>query len=438
MSIRRTTRARARIALSLAGLVVGCVNSVPSLTGAGNGHNGAPGSNGGGDGMDGDAGTPSADEGLNASVDAAVLDTGSDAGPSVAPLVLVPSPLVNSPQELAIDDTNVYWIDTILIDDGWEGIDRLMRVPKEGGTEVMLLGRYHAWPGPNSMGIALSATNVYWITTEGYDRIGASPVVWTVPKTGGPAVAVPGTDGAFSGAGTTNLAIDGTNIYFPTGHWIAGSADKVQGISSVPLTGGYGTVIVPADGASPVGPASIQRILSDGSNVYYDAHITSDEAWLIKVPVGGGARETLVFSNNPSEAITHEAWNFPSLQGGFVYWLSSAGSLFQESVGGGPPIRLAERAIASSQVPVSDGTNVYYMAQPEDRPRPGLYRVPVAGGKPVLVLEEDGHSVDNFAGVWSGAARTGPSVAIDDRSVYAFYCSDRSNTPSCGIFKIAK
>jgi hypothetical protein len=116
--------------------------------------------------------------------------------------------LMNTPQDLDVDDTNVYFTDT--------GDNSIWRVPKTGGTAVAL-----ATGQSNPTFLALDSQYVYW------NNAGALSIA-RVPKAGGAVETVVTTSAA-----PVNIALDDVNVY-----WIAEPVQYNGGFYSAPKAGG--------------------------------------------------------------------------------------------------------------------------------------------------------------------------------------------------------
>jgi hypothetical protein len=106
--------------------------------------------------------------------------------------------VANNPMDLAVDSTNVYWID--------DGTSSVMTVPTRGGPPTTLVSNVFV-PGS---GIAIDVTNVYW---------SSNTALMTVPKSGGTPMTV--TSGNGAGA-ATSIAVDSSAIY-----WIGAGAHVI-------------------------------------------------------------------------------------------------------------------------------------------------------------------------------------------------------------------
>jgi hypothetical protein len=241
------------------------------------------------------------------------------------PTVLVPNQ--DHPYELAIDATNLYWVNYLAhVEAG-----QVMQLPLSGGAPKILVDQV------NAESLAVDASNVYWSSRNDGN-------VRSVPIGGGSASTVyPGPEDIavvrvangrvyFSvyaqfmpgmgfvrsipvggGATTTlastlnqplGLAVDAANVYYTEfDQGTAGAGD----VRSVPLAGGSPGKV--ADGQG--GP---NFIATDGVNVYFS---TTTDGTVVRAPVGGGATTTIASGQNgPS---------FLALDASYVYWTNLGG-----------------------------------------------------------------------------------------------------------------
>lgn len=118
-------------------------------------------------------------------------------------------------ERMAGDATTIYALDALN--------GQLVAVPKAGGAPTVLVPK-GTYGFLGAQGVAVDDANVYFLGLESSSNQG---VVGKVPKTGGPITVLVTGDARGSG-----LAVDATNVYFPT------QAGATSTLSAVPKTGG--------------------------------------------------------------------------------------------------------------------------------------------------------------------------------------------------------
>jgi len=211
----------------------------------------------------------------------------------------------NAPHAIAVDASFVYWASR----------DAILREPLAGGAPPVTVARAR---GPNA--IAVDTANLYWVTPN---------AVWAQPVTGGAPVALASANGA------RTLVVHGGSLF-----WLEYGDGDANRVMTVPIRGG-----------PPVALASggncFSSLAVDDTNVYWT------EQWVgtvAKVPVGGGARITLV----PGGADQHGG--DIAVDGTWVYWTSR--SVMKVPIGGGTPVVVAPSDSAAALA--VDSTSVYW------------------------------------------------------------------------------
>jgi hypothetical protein len=207
------------------------------------------------------------------------------------------------PMGLAIDATNLYWVD--------DGAGTVMANPLAGGPAVTL-----ASGQTTPSRIAVDRTNVYWTND-------VPGTVMKMPIAGGTPIAL-----ATGQNQPYPLTVDATNVYYGT----------QTSLMKVPLDGG-GPVTL-ASGVLPIGVAV------DSSFAYF-----TSGASVMRVPLAGGTTVTLATGANPM---------FIVLDGTNVYWADdNAGTVMKAPVAGGSATTLASGAGEAFGIAV-DATSVYW------------------------------------------------------------------------------
>jgi len=206
--------------------------------------------------------------------------------------------------------------------------------PDGGAPDAATMGRIELAGGQNTpWGLTIDETHVYWTTYYG-------GTVMKVAKTGGAPVTL-----ASGQQSPGTIAVDGTFAY-----WNAGTQ-----LLKAPLAGG-----------GPVTP------FGTGGEVHYrDGYLyTVDLTNVVRIPVGGGAVETV--------AATSSAANQLELDATHVYWIDGQYQIMRAPLAGGTPTPLgtvtgaSELAITSSRIFV---TRFW---------EHDVWTLPLAGGAPTV------------------------------------------------------
>jgi hypothetical protein len=271
--------------------------------------------------------------------------SGQTCGPVDADIVTVATNQVN-PQVVAVDDTNIYWINSTNIDAG------LWKASKSGGAPIEV-----ATLNGGGSGLVVDATSAYWtMYDDDYDYYAG---VQTVPLGGGlPEVLVSNQPRA------AGLAAMGDALYWINqGHGLQNYADGE--VLTVPKEGG--TPLVLASGQPELGHVAV-----DDANVYWTVNSvwTFESAALRKVPKGGGSPTSLVDAAYVRGLATDGVNVFFTIA-------STAnppnGKIMRVAVGGGDPMLVADGQPGDDAIAVHDGC-VYWPG------KEGIVRVPKDGG----------------------------------------------------------
>jgi hypothetical protein len=207
---------------------------------------------------------------------------------------------------IAVDATNVYWLNAGVL---FEQNGSVMSIPLGGGTAAMFAS---AQETPES--IAVDATNVYW-TSYAY-----GPVMMSI--SGGTPTTLADAYGTESGS----MAIDTSNVYWTNPLWVL----------KIPIVGGTPTILTSAYN-NPEG------IAVDGTNLYW----TDLYDGLLEMPIAGGAVTTLAPGPYSAYSVAVDATG--------VYWAD--GDVMQRPIAGGTATTLAS---ANAQFIALDNTSVYW------------------------------------------------------------------------------
>jgi hypothetical protein len=238
------------------------------------------------------------------------------------------------PEQIALDDTSVYWT-------SWAGPMHedeqpnpqwlLMKAPLNGGSVATL------WSGASSLGgIAVNATDVY--CASGGDE---GSILKVATNGGAPTTITTGQDG------TGGIAAEGTSIYWG-GSYINGEGQTTGGsVMKAAVAGGVTTTLTTAQDAP-------QNIVADAKNVYWT---TYDGGTVMQVPVGGGAPTTIASGQDGPDNL--------AVDGTSVYWTNlgaypfSNATVMKAPIGGGELTTIASGQSGPCSIAV-DETSVYW------------------------------------------------------------------------------
>lgn len=232
---------------------------------------------------------------------------------------------LDSPVDIALDAQNVFWVETICCAHGQTG--SIKKVPIAGGIVSTLVDEVDA-----PQVVVLDASNMYWIEggpigqIEGFGRIAKMPIEGGIIST-----VISGIIGE-----SMPIAVDDTHVYF---------ADRWT-IKKVPQEGGTIEKLAIAD-------FYIHDIATDGINVYWIED--GPFAKIAKVSVNGGIEEVLSNElSGPSGPII--------VNGTYVFWMAHYDTIAKVSIDGGLTEVIAAGLPFLSDFVVDD-THAYFSEQ---------------------------------------------------------------------------
>ncbi len=268
----------------------------------------------------------------------------SVAGGEPEPLAELPSPLntATSFAAFVIDATTAYCpVDGAII-----------AIPLSGGAPVTLVDE----GAELVQALTADETTLYWVEGPDSPPWGLDTRLVTIPKVGGvPTVLV--STGASLGASTTQIAVDGTNVYWPSA-----TCDT----SAPPDCVFYNTIINSTNlgGASSVwasAQANVQAIATDGTSLYW---LTADHGpsngELLRAPIAAATNVTTLAQGIASPwSSTPQAWGIQIADAATVLWLDATGSVY--SIKNGQPAVVADGdGTGPIKFFTTDSVNIYW------------------------------------------------------------------------------
>ena len=223
-----------------------------------------------------------------------VLSVPVSANSPVTPTTVASSQ--GQPAGIAVDSTNIYWIDQVAYDGG-SGEGSLMKLSLAGGAPISL-----ATGIGNAFQLAINSTNAYF---GGGNSV--NDAEFTVPLAGaGPTAATTVSSGTFDSFG---IALDAANVYWT----------DVEGgnIMYAPLSAINAAPTILASGQGTVGNSSGYplNIAVDATSVYWT---TRQGGTVMKVAKSGGTPVTLASGSGWAGAIAVDST--------YVYWIDAGTS----------------------------------------------------------------------------------------------------------------
>lgn len=232
---------------------------------------------------------------------------------------------LDSPVNITLDSQNVFWVETICCAHGQTG--SIKKVPISGGTVTTLIDEVDA---PQL--VVLDAPNMYWIEggpigeEEGFGRIAKMPIEGGIIST-----VISGITG-----GSMPIAVDDLHVYFADRWTIKKVSQEGGSIENLAIANFY-----------------IHDITTDGISVYWieDGPFTK----IGKVSVNGGVEEILSNElSGPSGPIT--------IHNSYVFWMAHYDTIAKVSIDGGLTEVIAAGLPFLSDFVVDD-THAYFSEQ---------------------------------------------------------------------------
>jgi hypothetical protein len=216
----------------------------------------------------------------------------------------------NAVSTIALDDDNVYWIETsrdATTCDPTNGT--IYRIPKTGGDEVVLVHQGCADD------LVVADGQLYWTAGGEYEYAGG---VFTMPVTGG-------TPLQLTASSAHRLAIDATNLYWTSGQPGDGGSGQV---SQMPRGGGNILTL-------SSGELGREGIAIDTTSVYWTEPNgdSFENGEIVKAPIGGTGSDDVVLAEGFGPDVGGAPY-YIAVRGGMVYW-TGANTISSAPIGGG-------------------------------------------------------------------------------------------------------
>ncbi|HEX8791593.1 MAG TPA: hypothetical protein VF765_11630 [Polyangiaceae bacterium] len=212
--------------------------------------------------------------------------------------------------------------------------------------------------------IVAAGGSVYWVDrgSDVVDSIHAMPAaggsdatVYTAPSGASPAI--------------EDLASDGANLYWLEVTFASGKYHSQ--VKAMPLHDGSASVLADANTA-------LFLVAVNGSFVYF-----SEVDSLVRIPVGGGAAQTVTSSS------TIASWAMAASSTGACWAAPGTGTVSCEPAGSSAPVTIATNQSNVQAVAVA-GSNVYWSTvdSPEQPAHASIFAAPIAGGTARLLTSD--------------------------------------------------
>lgn len=282
------------------------------------------------------------------------------------------------PVDIAIDASNIYWVNFGGIDSGPSSA-HVFALPKSGGTPAEIAVTegepYHLF---------VDDTHVYWDVVASEPPLTGHGILYGVPKAGGP---------------VTKIFVGPTNLYSVTMdearfYWENGEGK----IMSLPKSGGTPTLVV--EGAES---GYLYKITVDEEHLYWR---TPSPALLMSTPKSGGASKLLTGQLEVGDVAVDAMRLFLNR------YVSFPGDIFIVPKGGGGPAKLIHEPRGSYRLK-QHGACLYWIVAPHLYPdNEEIHAAPKAGGEPVVIFqagwaEDDYQFAVDASGVYSASQNFG-------------------------------
>jgi hypothetical protein len=257
--------------------------------------------------------------------------------------------------------------------------------------------------GPN--GIATDGKEVFWAG----NYASGSEGIWEVSVDGGAVTTVAAV--ASSTQFAFSVALDGTNVYWTSTDFSTPIPDggAPSDILSTPRAGGSTTVLLS-------GQDMITGLAVDETSLYWGSQGSDGEAVMMRMPLAGGAPETLATASTVSSVCN---WGCIAVDSTSVYW-APAGSIMRVPLSCGMPISLAPTGTVNALAVAATGVYWEQTNSPIDAGTCSVQSVPLGGGHVTTIASYDTFPIQ--------------PIAVDATNVYWAYLDCNAtcgSAPAC-------